>query len=263
MKRAALLLCALLFALAALALSGCDTSGPPASRLNIALNTASLAFSAALLALVVVGIRRQHTRTDDVEGTIRRALAGHATSARYTYTREAPSPAHPVGRVVYGPSFIDPGFPLDWHSGYLAGRTSAEMIPDGPTGDEARTVYAGVLERAEAGSYLRTEVGMNGRTVTIRYRHVPLPDGSGAAEAVPLSPEIDHARDERDALRLRLAETTARLQMCDARAAASGALAVAERTLGIRPDAGPSVPVLLPTGLLPGPAPSTPGPDKP
>ncbi|HEX8384544.1 MAG TPA: hypothetical protein VF576_00080 [Rubricoccaceae bacterium] len=223
------LLALVAFAVTLGALPGCDGD---VARLNLGLNVAALAVLAVLVGLVAWAVRRQRTLGDDVEAQGRSALGAHSTSARYAYRRD---PRDPSGRaVVYSWSKVDPGFPVDWGTGLLAGRLLSEMVPHGPDGDPARAAYELVLTEHKPAVYSRTEVGRDGSPVTVRYRHVPMPDGSGFCEALALSPEIDVSRDDGDRLRADNDRLRRELASAEAKLHAARTLAIAERTLGIR-----------------------------
>ena len=200
-------------------------------------------YNGALLALVLVallavaamlrhGLRRQRTIDDDREVTARRAIARSATDALYTYV---PRPAD--GALVYDWDHVDDHHPLGWTTGFLTGRLVADMIPAGPEGDEARAVYRRCAEDGVGGSYIRTDRAPDGRLVTARYTHEPLPGGGGVVLATPLSPDIDAARDERDGLRADNERLTARLAEAKARIAALTEQMQSERTMRSRVEA--------------------------
>lgn len=192
---------------------------------NGVLQGIAIGLLTALVVMLARAMRRQRTIRDDKHATVSRALAKHATKARWTYFRRAD------GKTEFDWDDPDGAFPLDYRPGYLTGRTTDEMIPAGPEGDEARAVYAACVDDKVPGVYIRPEAAPDGRLVMVRFTHVPLGDGRGACEAVPLSPEIDAAVADRDRLKAdngRLRREVARLRQHYAQLTEQ---ASAERTL--------------------------------
>lgn len=170
----------------------------------IVLVAVLIVFVAVNIALMLTGLRRQRTIDDDREAMVRRAHAKEGAEALWTYHRA------PDGQIRYLWDHVDAGFPLPWSTGDFVDKPISETVPNGAPGDEARAAYRGCLDYGRTSTYIRTEPHpATGQGVTIRYRHVRLANGNGSCQAVPLSPEIDAARDERDRLRTEAARLTA------------------------------------------------------